>query len=185
MQPGEIIQTLSDLKHRVFPRHFERLAIQGAGLVGVEVGVYAGLHAESLLTHLDLARLYLVDPYRLYDGYDEGRAVYGVTLPALDEAREAAARRLAPFGDRVAWVRRMSADAVQVLPDGLDFVYLDANHVESVVAAEIATYWYKVRPGGVLGGHDFYNGFCREHDGVVQAVTRFAAARDLCCRKAE
>ena len=175
MQHSDIVKTLSDLKHRVFPRPFERLAVQGAGLVGVEVGVYAGLHAESLLTHLDMARLYLVDAYRLYDEYAAGRAVYGVTLPALDEARAAADLRLAPYADRITWLRRMAADAAQLLPDGLDFAYLDANHEEGSVSAELATYWRKVRPGGVLGGHDFYNGFRRTHDGVVRAVPAFAA----------
>jgi hypothetical protein len=33
--------------------------------------------------------------------------------------------------------------------------------------------------GGVIGGHDYYNGFQREHDGVVKAVTSFVVKNDL------
>jgi hypothetical protein len=33
--------------------------------------------------------------------------------------------------------------------------------------------------GGIIGGHDFYNGFQRDHDGVVRAVTEFAVRNQL------
>ena len=67
----------------------------------------------------------------------------------------------------------------QSFPDGLDFVYIDGNHAEPFVREDITNYYTKVRPGGILGGHDFYNGFCREHDGVVKAVTEFVTRSSL------
>ncbi len=36
-----------------------------------------------------------------------------------------------------------------------DFIYLDARHDYCAVAEDIKCYWPKVRPGGILAGHDF------------------------------
>jgi len=51
----DIVDILSNLKHRVFPRPFERLAIprSSKNLVGVEIGVAGGEHALSLLRTVD------------------------------------------------------------------------------------------------------------------------------------
>ena len=67
----KIVDVLSDLKHRVFPRPCERLALKGKkDLIGVEIGVFEADHALSLLENLDIKKLYLVDPYEMYDDYD-------------------------------------------------------------------------------------------------------------------
>ena len=43
-------------------------------------------------------------------------------------------------------------------PDGyFDFIYLDALHTHEAVKTEIFTWWKKVRPGGILAGHDYCN----------------------------
>jgi hypothetical protein len=175
----EIIKLLSDLKHRIFPRPFERLAVSGKNLTGAEIGVYKAEHAESLLRHLDIERLFLVDPYDLYTDYNEGKSHYGVDQDPLEVAREEAARRLLPYAGKVKWIHKLSAVATAELPHELDFVYIDGNHAESFVRQDIINYYSKVRPGGILGGHDFYNGFCREHDGVVKAVTEFVTQHSL------
>ena len=61
---NEIVDILSDFKHRIFPRPFERLSSLrnrvGGGLIGVEIGVAGGEHALSLLETLDIKKLYLV-----------------------------------------------------------------------------------------------------------------------------
>ena len=44
---------------------------------------------------------------------------------------------------------------------------------------DIQNYYPKVKSGGIIGGHDFYNGFCREHDGVIKAVSEFAVNNKL------
>lgn len=179
MNETEIINLLSDLKHRIFPRPFERLAIFGQNLTGVEIGVYKAFHAESLLKRLNLSRLYLVDPYDLYSTYEEGHRHYGVDQDPLVIAKKEAQQRLAQYADRIHWVNQLSLAAANAIPDGLDFVYIDGNHAEDFIRQDIASYYPKIRPGGVIGGHDFYNGYCREHDGVVKAVIEFAAQNQL------
>lgn len=175
----KIINLLSDLKHRIFPRPFERLGISGQNLVGVEIGVYRGEHAESLLKHLNIRRLFLIDPYELYATYKEGRAHYGVDHESLSSAKEHALERLAPYAGKVSWIFKKSIDSLAEIPDQLDFVYVDGNHDEVFVNSDILSFFPKIRKGGILGGHDFYNGYCREHDGVIRAVTKFSVKYDL------
>ncbi|MEP6663529.1 MAG: class I SAM-dependent methyltransferase [Verrucomicrobiota bacterium] len=179
MNEEKIIETLGNLKHRIFPRPFERLAVSGKNLVGVEIGVYKGHHAESLLKNLQVQHLYLIDPYSLYETYDEGRKHYGIDQDTLELAKQESEERLAPYNDRVTWILKQSTAALKDIPDHLDFVYIDGNHEESFVREDILNYYPKVRSGGVIGGHDFYNGFCREHDGVVKVVSKFSVENDL------
>ena len=173
-----IVTMLSDLKHRVFPRPFERLGVTGRRLVGVEIGVHKGEHAESLLSHLDIKTLYLVDPYAMYAEYEESRSHYGDDA-SLDLAKAEAIGRLAPNAGKISWGFKRSGDAAAEIPDGIDFVYVDGDHEEHSVRADIASFYPKVRSGGVIGGHDVYNGFTRQHDGVVRAVSQFAVRNDL------
>ena len=179
MEEERIIRTLSDLKHRIFPRPFERLGVSGNGLVGVEIGVYKGEHAESLLRHLRLKRLYLVDPYDLYTEYEEGRKHYGVDQVELKAGRKECLRRLASHEEKITRIFKKSAEALNEIPSRLDFVYIDGNHQEEFVREDIRNYYPKIRRGGVLGGHDFYNGYQREHDGVINAVAEFAVKNKL------
>jgi predicted O-methyltransferase YrrM len=41
--------------------------------------------------------------------------------------------------------------------ESLDFVFLDADHNYEAVQADIAAWLPKVRPGGILCGHDYAN----------------------------
>lgn len=48
----------------------------------------------------------------------------------------------------------------------IDFCFIDANHTYEFISRDIAAYLPKMKPGGVIAGHD-YN-LC--HPGVMQAV---------------
>ena len=144
------------------------------------MGVAHGHHAESLLKTLNIDRLYLIDPYQMYADYSEGHEVYGVTQPELSRAKTEAEERLAPFKDRIEWVSAPSAEASLIL-HGLqfDFVYLDGNHDYDYVMHDLRS-WSPMltssNGAGVIGGHDFYNGYRATHDGVVKAVTEWCVA---------
>lgn len=168
----EIINVMSDLKHRIFPRPFERLSSirNHDDLVGAEIGVAGGEHALSLFENLSIKRLYLIDPYEIYETYTEGKQHYGTEGSELYEFRIRAENLLSEYADRIVWIREMSADAAKLITEELDFVYVDGNHAEDFVRQDISNFFPKLSPRGVIGGHDFYNGFQREHDGVVNAV---------------
>ena len=130
-------------------------------LTGVEIGVNCGFHAQSLVNVLNINRLYLVDPYCDYVDKDH---VYN-----YEDAYREAVFRLNSFKDRVVFIKSKSHEAVESIPDGLDFVYIDGNHDYDFVKKDIMLYYDKVRSGGVLGGHDF--GIV--YHGVAEAVVEF------------
>jgi len=50
-----------------------------------------------------------------------------------------------------------SVDLSKRFEDGyFDFVFIDANHEYEAVKADITAYLPKVKPGGVLAGHDYH-----------------------------
>ena len=177
----EIIDLLSDIKHRIFPRPFERLSMlrERKDLIGAEIGVAGGEHALSLLNNLDIKKLYLIDPYELYTEYQEGKLHYGVDQLRLSDTETLARELLAEYSDRIQWVRKLSTAALPEILDKLDFVYIDGNHEEKFVIEDIENYYPLLSSNGVIGGHDYYNGFQREHDGVVKAVTSFVSSKGL------
>ncbi|MGD0977366.1 MAG: class I SAM-dependent methyltransferase [Minisyncoccia bacterium] len=179
----DIIVLMSRIKHRMFPRAFERLGvkenIKREELIGVEIGVYKAEHALSLLKYLDIKTLYLVDPYVHNKAHEEGKRHHGVDQLPLCVAEMIARKRLKRFTDKIVFIRKLSSDCLDDIPNDLDFVYVDGNHHFRFFMADIENYFPKVRPGGIIGGHDFYNGFCREHDDVVRAVSEFAVRRNL------
>lgn len=171
----EIINIQSDFKHRIFPRPFERLSNlrDRTGLVGIEIGVAGGEHALSLLKNLNIKRLYLIDPYELYHEYIEGKIHYGVDQQLLDQTEISCRNKLKDFERNLVWIKKLSSDAIGDITEKVDFVYIDGNHQEEFVIEDIDNYISVLNSSGVIGGHDYYNGFQREHDGVVNAVTKF------------
>jgi len=175
----EIVNILSNLKHRIFPRPFEREAVKGENLLGAEIGVYKGEHAESLLRRLPIGKLFLVDPYEMYPDYYDGKLHYGVDQTPLDIAEKEAKQRLKQFEDKIVWIRKTSRNAISDLPQKLDFVYIDSNHQYEYIWSELRDYYARVKEGGILGGHDMYNGFQKEHTGVITAVLNFVQKNNL------
>lgn len=89
-----------------------------------------------------------------------------------------AVMRLAPHADRVLIVRQKSspevADGVAKTRAGIEFVYIDGDHRYEQVREDIASFWDRLSPIGILAGHDF----TPELPGVVQAVTELAERED-------
>lgn len=169
----QIVDILSDLKHSVFPRPFERLGLSKTKCeIGAEIGVFEGAHALSLLQNSNVSKLYLIDPYEMYFDYLEGNKHYGVDQAPLIEAEKTAYRLLEPYKERIVWIKKMSDKALSEIQEKLDFLYIDGNHQEEYVWADITNYIPIMNQGAVIGGHDYYNGFQRDHDGVVAAVSR-------------
>lgn len=125
-------------------------------LVGAEIGVAEGRNTKRILDSLNIRKLFLVDPY-----------------VALDHVNDfpVASKRLKKYA-QVVFVKESSDDAVVMIPDGLDFVYIDGDHSYGQVKRDIEAYYGKVKVEGVLGGHDFD---INHLDDVVKAVKEFTA----------
>ncbi len=135
-----------------FPSVLNQLGLLGEG---VEVGVQHGLYSEHILRQWEGRLLYSVDPWVRFPP-DQYLDIANVPQERQTDYYRETIRRLRSFGGRSKIIRLTSAEAVSLFADGsLDFCYLDANHRYEAVAADIAMWFPKVRPGGLLGGHDY------------------------------
>ena len=166
---SQLTKHLRLLKEWFIPRPFiSQVLSRRENQIGAEIGVYRGRHAQSILWHASISRLYLVDPYKAYTDFDQAD---------LDQAERRVFRCLA-CNPKVLLVKQSSQDASQTIP-ALDFAYLDGAHDYESVKQDIALWWPKIVQGGALAGHDFSSGWCADHKGVVQAVTEFAFVNKL------
>ena len=156
------------------------------GLVGcaVEVGVKQGEFSELLLRSWEGRHLISVDPWQAAPPEDYVD-VANVSQDEHDGFHGETLARLAPFGERSSVWRETGAVAARKLPHHcLDFVYLDARHDRESVLEDLAEWYPKVRPGGVLAGHDYVDGTYPEGEfGVRSAVKAFAAGHGLAVRR--
>lgn len=174
----KILEKMNLGVYRPFPRSMTRFLNENLGkkLVGAEIGVFEADHAKAMMDTLDMKKLYLVDPYESYVDYGvDDKNDYKVLI----KARKTAERKMVPYGDKIEFIQTRSLDALDKIPEGLDFVYIDGNHEYEFVKQDIEAYYPKVRNGGVVGGHDIQNGFCSEHDGVLQAFVEFVNKKNL------
>lgn len=96
-----------------------------------------------------------------------------------DRYHDETVRCLARFGERSTIWRMFGADAAGRIPHhALDFIYLDARHDYASVLEDLEVWHDRVRPGGVLDGHDYINGTFSDGDfGVRSAVDEFFVRR--------
>jgi hypothetical protein len=142
---------------------------------GAEIGVWRGGYAELLCRACRDLHLLAVDPWRTSPDYQEKKN----DQRRLDDAYAEAQQRLAPFPHTV--VRAPSIEAARLVPDAsLDFIYIDANHREPFVRADLEAWSPKVRRGGIVAGHDYLPPSPKwPHIEVPAAVTAFTAAHRI------
>ncbi len=115
--------------------------------VGAEIGVKEGEFSE-VICRAGL-KLFGIDPYIMYDDYIEPE-----TQELLNKAMEKTAERLKGFD--FVLIKKTSMGAVSDFRDeSLDFVYIDGNHSFKFVTEDIFEWSKKVKPGGVIAGHDY------------------------------
>lgn len=120
----------------------------------IEVGVQKGLFAKRMLDGWPACNEYkLVDLWGKEEGYQEPG---NHSNKDHDNYLKQTQRRVKPHKDKVEFFMMRSTKASKLLKDNyFDFVYLDARHDYCAVAEDIEHYWPKIRPGGILAGHDF------------------------------
>lgn len=133
---------------------------------GAEIGVAQGLYSRILCTTIPRLSLRCVDPYQPYEGCSQA---------LCDRRRAGAVTRLTEYG--VTFMQQPSMDAVrQVELESLDFVYIDGAHDFDNVMQDIIEWAKRVRPGGIVSGHDYYKFY---RSGVIRAVDAYTLAHDI------
>lgn len=128
--------------------------------IGAEIGVRVGNLSRVLAPHCKL--LYMVD---CWAPGDRMPAAYRATNDSnahrsqqlADRQHERAMQAVAHCLDRVHIVHEFSAIAATQVPGGLDFVFIDADHSYEGARQDIECWCGLLRPGGLLGGHDYAN----------------------------
>lgn len=147
---------------------------------GVEIGVQQGEYSETLLRYWRGMHLISVDPWR-EDAPENYIDIANVLQPTHEQFFQTTTKRLARYGARSTIWRLTSLEAAPRIPrHSLDFVYIDARHDYAAVMEDLNVWFDKVRPGGIVAGHDYIDGtFPAGEFGVKSAVDEFFAARDL------
>ncbi|MGL6074877.1 MAG: class I SAM-dependent methyltransferase [Fimbriiglobus sp.] len=160
-----------------------------SGGVGGEIGVAQGDFAAHLLQVVSPKEIHLIDPW----SHLESDTLSGLSLlEAVKHDPHSANRAPAhnSLGDeqfrviqarfatdpRVRLHRQFSYKAFSTFPDSyFDFLYIDGNHTYEFVLRDLLDYAPKVKPDGLILGHDFFhNNFAdRENYGVIPAVQTF------------
>lgn len=128
--------------------------------VGAEIGVFKGELSQRLLSRADLT-LYLVDSWTAehspqYAKTDDIHAF--LTQDYQDQYCRLTQHMVRFAGDRAKIIRKDSKEAAKDIPDAsLDFVFIDADHSYEGCKADIETWSKKVKPGGLICGHDYEN----------------------------
>lgn len=163
-------QIRSSISRRQFPALFRLLGFRA----GAEIGVWQGSYAETICQGLPGVRLRCVDPWQQspsFNGKKNDQA-------RLDAAYAEARTRLAKYD--CVLDRRASVDAARDVRDGsMDFVYIDANHAHAFVLQDLDAWCPKVRPGGIVSGHDYGTRVKHETIEVKQAVDEFTARHQI------
>lgn len=134
--------------------------------VGAEIGTDHGKYAQQLFEGIPDLKLTCVDPYV---AYTEGKDVK--TQDDVDKIYEEAFTRMYPYDAK--FMRMISMKAVRFVPDNsLDFVFIDGNHEYSYVSEDITEWTKKVKPGGIVAGHDYTENAERGY-GVIEAVNEY------------
>lgn len=138
--------------HRnMFPMFLQSLGLCGTA---VEVGVAEGNYSREFLRFWP-GHYVMVDPWRHIDGYDD--VMNGDDAEHEERFRQAMAVA-ANYTTRCEVFRMDSLAAAQRFNDrSLDFVYIDADHSYEGCKRDILAWAPKVKPGGILAGHDYYN----------------------------
>lgn len=127
------------------------LATSRGWTAGAELGTAEGKTAERVLVMCPNLTLIAVDAWAVQpDGEIETYADW----PQEQHERDARAR-LGRFGKRAIIMKSTTVEAARHVADAsLDFVFVDADHSEQGVRIDIKTWRPKIRPGGILLGHD-------------------------------
>jgi predicted O-methyltransferase YrrM len=144
-------------------------------LRGAELGVKEGRFTEYMLRRFPELHMIAVDLWEERHSIDrEGFETYKGWN--FDSILVEFNRRTEPYADRLSVLRCDTCAAAREFEDGtFDFVFIDAEHTYEGVRGDIQAWLPKLRPGGLLSGHDY----CKAFPGVRRAVDELNRRVDL------
>lgn len=141
---------------------------------GAEVGVERAVFSKYICEKNPETTLIGIDPLLAYKGYREH-----VSQEKLDGFFDEVLERMKD--KKFMFIRKTSLEATEDIGDeSLDFVYIDANHSHEHSFADISAWHKKVRPGGIVSGHDYVRKKGLDHMfGVKDALRDFCDKNNI------
>ena len=142
----------------------EKLINEKEWTQGAEVGCLRGNTTFHLLKSCPSLSLIAVDVWEAYDGQYENYEAGGQsplehngnTVP-FQMIEEVFRGKASKYNGRLKILKGLSWEVAKDVPDAsLDFAFIDADHVEPSVRKDIEAWRSKVKPGGMLMGHDVH-----------------------------
>lgn len=137
---------------------------KGKPIEGIEIGVLGGSWTSYMLTFVpNLKILTCIDPWfhfvdKLYErGHPQ--SVHDINFRDYES-------KVRPFkqeGRKIRTLKMSSDEAVKLIKQPVDFIYIDGCHDYEFIKRDIANYYPLVKPGGILAGHDY---------GLAEGVTK-------------
>ena len=179
---------LSDRLGRLFKKDKDRdflFDLIPKNSVGAEIGVHLGDFSALCARRVEPRLLHLIDPWvyhqeaRYKDAWYGGQAESGQR--EMDERYQKVLNR---FEDEIKTGeiqvhRGYSGEVLNGFADaGLDWIYIDGNHLYEYVKADLELSFNKTKFGGLILGDDYHEGGWWE-GGVKKAVDEFARRNDV------
>lgn len=140
---------------------------------GAEIGCEAGITTSFLLRHCSQLHLYAVDTWGDLVPESLRSEAYNYHTKNFDVIYPRFLDRVKHYRNRLTILQGVSWEMACKVEDGsLDFIFIDADHGYESVMKDILAWVPKVRPGGLISGHD-YDPKHEDVYGVVQAVDEY------------
>jgi predicted O-methyltransferase YrrM len=143
----------------------------------VEIGVWKGRSlvflAEALKENNKLVRLFGID---IFDSCSHELVSDFTKLDKPLQTLVQESLDAAGVSDLVTLIKGDSVETARQFADNsIAFAFIDAAHEYPAVQRDILAWWPKVKPGGILSGHDYGGDWV----GVTQAVNEFVKEHKL------
>jgi glycosyltransferase involved in cell wall biosynthesis len=143
-----------------------------------EVGVRSGDNLFSLAIP-ETSKVVGVDIWKDTGIQSENDA--GCTQDMLEDIYSNVCKKAENFEGKISLNRKYSHDAANDYPDKyFDYIYLDADHTYEAVKRDLDAWWPKLKPGGIIGSHDYMefnlNGM---EFGVIKAIDEFLKDKNI------
>jgi hypothetical protein len=159
------------------PTRLDLIKMLPLGTEGAEIGVMQGGFANEILT-TPVRKLHLIDAWQHVPGHpdnaismSQGGHNCNETTVITRFAKQIEQRRVVVH-------RMFSVEAARHFhPHSLDWIFIDADHTYQAVLDDLRTWSSKIKPGGVIMGHDYmdWGAAIELKFGVIPAVNKFCA----------
>jgi len=120
-----------------------------------EIGVYDGATTKHYIETIknNNGHLYALD---WFEGNPTATGIHGYNPNNKETAKNSFISNVEPYLDIITILDGKSEDLISHIPDNsLDICFIDADHRYSYIFKDIELCLSKVKPGGILCGHDF------------------------------